>query len=285
MIIQDFTIKCPDNIELAATLYKPEALKGAIMIAPATGIKKQFYTSFATYLVNNGYGVITFDNRGIGASRNGNINAINASLINWGRLDMSAVYNTLKLTFPNTKYHLVGHSAGGQLVGLMSNGSELSSIVNFASSSGSLKNMKYPFKISASFFLNVFIPINNLLFGKTNSQWVGMGEPLPKNVGKQWTKWCNGSGYVKVDFNKAIQEHSYNALTFPSLWMHATDDGIANYQNVKEMADVYLNSDVEILTFNPKELGYKDIGHMKFFSSKRKDLWKHALTFLDKHSS
>lgn len=281
---KDITIKCSDNIELSATVYQPETVKGAIMIGPATGIKKRFYNSFATHLAENGYGVITFDNRGIGGSKNGNINKIDASLTNWGRLDMATVFEQLKELFPNTKYHLVGHSAGGQLVGLMHNGAEFSSMVNFASSSGNLGNMTFPFRISAEFFMNMFIPFNNFFFGKTNSQWVGMGETLPKKVAQQWQKWCNGSGYVKTAFGKEIKEHNYDVLKFPSLWIHATDDGIANYKNVKEMVAVYTNSDVEIVTLNPKELGYKEIGHMKFFSSKNKELWKYALDFLDKHN-
>jgi len=56
---------------------------------------------------------------------------------------MPAVFEQLKTTFPNTKYHLIGHSAGGQLVGLMHNALELTYIFNYASSSGELKNMSH----------------------------------------------------------------------------------------------------------------------------------------------
>ncbi|XQF94486.1 hypothetical protein ACOBV9_19070 (plasmid) [Pseudoalteromonas espejiana] len=46
------------------------------MIAPATGIKQQFYANFATYLQQHGFGVITFDNRGIGQSLNRSIKKV-----------------------------------------------------------------------------------------------------------------------------------------------------------------------------------------------------------------
>ena len=95
-------IKCSDGFELAGTLYEPDRLLGAVMMAPATGIKKRFYHSFAQYLVNHGYGVICYDNRGIGDSINENINNIGASLVNWGRLDMSAVLNIIKKLFPKS---------------------------------------------------------------------------------------------------------------------------------------------------------------------------------------
>ena len=274
-------IKCTDDFELAATLYEPNSIKGAIMMAPATGIKKGFYNSFASYLAENGYGVICYENRGIGKSIKGNINKIDASLINWGKLDMSAVLDKLKTSFPNQSYHLIGHSAGGQLAGLMNNSLQLKSMLNFASSSGSLRNMTYPFKLTALFFMNVFIPLSNFLFGKSNSHWVAMGEPLPKLVAKQWRKWCNGKGYVATDFDKEIKSHLYDELKFPSMWLYAKDDAIANITNVKEMAGVYSQSKAEIVVIDPNELESKQIGHMGFFSSKNKELWKYALKWLN----
>ncbi len=283
MTKKDILIKCEDNFDLTATIYKPLSTKGAILIAPATGIKRRFYNSFATFLAQNGYGVICFENRGIGDSKKGSINDINASLINWGRLDMTAALEMLKMSFPKQEYHLIGHSAGGQLVGLMNNGTEIKSMFNFASSSGSLHYMTYPFKLTALFFLNFFIPISNFLFRRTNSQWVGMGEPLPKLVAKQWKKWCNGKGYVETDFGDEINDHFYDQLEFPSMWLHAKDDGIANYKNVKDMTRVYTRSKIEIMSIDPKELGLTQLGHMGFFSSKNKNLWKFTLDWLDKN--
>ena len=285
MQITDITIQCKDKNELTGTVFTPTDLKAAVMIAPATGIKRRFYHAFATYLAENGYGVISFENRGIGDSRQGALNRWDASLVSWGSVDMPAVLDKLKTSFPNVSYHLIGHSAGGQLVGLMHNASELQSIFNVAASSGSLTNMHFPFKMVAYFFLNIFIPFNNLLFGFTNSQWLGMGEPLPKTVAAQWSKWCNGKGYAEVDFGHAIQQHWYDKITLPSLWLHASDDDIANSENIKDMLRVYSHIQSEIITLKPKELGYKTIGHMKFFSSKYDALWSYALNWLDQHTT
>jgi len=234
----------------------------------------------ATFLAESGYGVICFNNRGIGDSKTVDIKHSNTSKIDWGRLDMTAVFNQLKVEFPNHKYHLIGHSAGGQLVGLMDNALELSSIFNYACSSGCLSNMSYPFKFQAHFFMNFFIPMSNLLFGKTNSHWVGMGEALPKQVANQWRKWCNGKGYLETDFGKAIQEHYYYDLDIPSKWLHAVDDQIANLKNVKDMMRVFTKSKKSLVSLNPKKLNIKEIGHMKFFSSKNKILWVYVLDWL-----
>ena len=65
---KEIKIKCSDNFELAGTLYETTDLKAAIMLAPATGIKRKFYHSFCKFLAQNGYAILSFDNRGIGDS-------------------------------------------------------------------------------------------------------------------------------------------------------------------------------------------------------------------------
>ena len=281
-------VRCEDSTLLAAHLYQPmNDCLGAVMIAPATGIKKEFYAAFASYLAEQGFGVLTFDNRGIGASRSSVLSTSDASLQCWGEKDMPAVFNILKAKFPDTKYHLIGHSAGGQLVGLMHNASELSSMFNFACSSGCLKNMKWQYRIKAHFFMNIFIPLNNALFGHVKSHLVGMGEPLPKKVARQWQQWCNGQGYVKTAFGRSVHQHLYDDLELPSTWSYAVDDDIANYDNVVDMINVFskAKSHADIVAYNPKEYALNEIGHMKFFSRKAKPLWNDVLTWLSIHSS
>lgn len=284
---QDVAISCPDNISISGTIYHSSLpLKGAVMIAPATGIKQVFYAKFAMFLAQQGFGVITYDNRGIGKSLTGDIKKSSASLQCWGQQDQTAVLDRLMSEFPSTSYHLVGHSAGGQLVGLMPNSHNLTSIFNFACSSGCLKNMHFPYAFKAQFFMNLFIPASNLIFGHAKSQWVGMGEPLPKQVAKQWQHWCNGQGYVKTAFGKTIFEHHYDELDVPSLWLNAEDDDIANNTNVADMISVFTKAKHRAQTqvLSPEYYNVEDIGHMKFFSSQRKQLWPIAINWLTKHS-
>lgn len=281
MPMEDIQIICSDNSELAATIFNSATkLKGAIMIAPATGIRRKFYYSFATFLAENGYGVITFDNQGIGNSTSGNLKNSKASLVSWGQCDMSAVFASLKTHFPNVKYHLIGHSAGGQLVGLMNGATELTSIFNVSCSSGSIRNMKYPFKLTAQFFMHCFIPLNNLLWGYTNAQWIGMGDTLPQKVAQQWADWCKGTGYVKNYLDTTNDKHFYNELQCPSLWISSMDDDITSDENVKDMARVFPNLKITLQTLNPKDYGLKEIGHMNFFSKDYKQLWNITLDWL-----
>ena len=275
-------ILCEDGFTLSGAVYQPREPKAAVMVAPATGIKKRFYHAFACYLAERGYGVLCFDNRGIGESLQGSVRESTASLVSWGVLDMPAVLETLKELFPDRRYHLIGHSAGGQLAGLMKNGADLTSMFNVACSSGSLRNMGVPFRIRALFFMNVVIPASNLLFGHTKAHWFGMGEPLPRQVGREWARWCNGQGYLKVDFGTSIHEHHYDTLAIPSRWVAATDDPIACEANVREMIGVYSRIRSDVMFLEPREFGFDEIGHMGFFSSKKSALWTCATDWMDR---
>jgi len=283
--VYSLTIMTERNQALTATVYRPKAsVEKAIMIAPATGIKRQFYHNFAHYLAEQGFGVLTFDNEGIGESLTTDLAKCDASLISWGRHDMPAVLDALQDEFADASYHLVGHSAGGQLIGLMPNYESIASVFNVACSSGCIKNMDMPYKIRAMGFMDVFIPITNLTLGYTPSDKIGMGEPLPKGVARQWREWCNGSGYIKTAFGKSIHTHFYDDITMPALWLGFSDDDIANSKNMDDMIRVYSQMPVQKHFLDPKDFGLSSIGHMRYFSSrtnaKAPELWQMASNWL-----
>ena len=260
------------NQALAATVYRPkEGTTTAIMIAPATGIRRHFYHSFALYLAESGFGVLTFDNEGIGESLSTNLAKCDASLISWGRHDMPAVLDALQDEFPEASYHLIGHSAGGQLIGLIPNYQAITSVFNVACSSGRIKNMGMPYKLKAMGFMDAFIPLSNLTLGYTPSDKIGMGEPLPRGV---------------TAFGKSIHTHFYDALSMPALWLGFSDDDIANSENMDDMIRVFTNMPVEKRFLNPEDFGLNHIGHMRYFSSKTNakapELWQMAVDWFSK---
>ncbi|MEM7645334.1 MAG: alpha/beta fold hydrolase [Pseudomonadota bacterium] len=282
--IVDRKITCQDQRELAATVFRPTGpLRGAILIGGATGIRRVFYRHFSQALCENGYGILTFDFRGVGDSSLQNPKKDRADIIQWGERDLNDAFGELMKEFPSTKYHLIGHSAGSQLTGLMKNHPHLQSQVSVAGSTGNINNMKAPFWWSAQFFMRVFIPLSNLLFGYSKLDLVNMGQPIPKRVGQQWCEWCLSTGYIRAGLGHEIKSHFYDKVSIPILWLNATDDPIANNENVQEMIELHPNAKSETKTLDPKEIGIKEIGHMKFFSQKNKSLWPVVFEWIEKH--
>lgn len=199
---------------------------------------------------------------------------------------MPAVLDALQDEFADATYHLIGHSAGGQLIGLMPNYQAIKSVFNVACSSGRIKNMGMPYKLKAMGFMDAFIPLTNLTLGYTPSDKIGMGEPLPRGVARQWREWCNGAGYIKTAFGKSIHTHFYDELSMPAMWLGFSDDEIANSKNMDDMIRVFTQMPVEKRFFEPKEFGVSSIGHMRYFSSrtnaKAPELWQMAVDWLNK---
>ena len=115
-------IAARDGHPLHAIVYEPAAEpERVVLVTAAMGVKQAFYEPFARYLARSGCAVITFDYRGIGKSLSGPIGAAQASLRDWGERDYPAVIDFARARFRDTPLQIVGHSVGGQLVGMLEN--------------------------------------------------------------------------------------------------------------------------------------------------------------------
>lgn len=95
---EDIQIQCRDNYVLSGRYYPSKSNtkhSHPILICPATGITKNFYHSFAEWLSEQGYNVLSSDFRGIGDSLHGRIKDSKASIVQWGQLDIPAAIETL----------------------------------------------------------------------------------------------------------------------------------------------------------------------------------------------
>jgi predicted alpha/beta hydrolase len=92
--------------------------RNVVIIAPATSVKAEYYHRFAGFLFENGSDVVTFDYRGIGASRPPDMRAVEASYVDWGRRDLEAVLRYVAEHYPGQPIDVVAHSIGGFAVGL-----------------------------------------------------------------------------------------------------------------------------------------------------------------------
>ncbi len=146
--------------------------------------------------------------------------------------------------------------------------------------------MGMPYKLKAMWFMDVFIPTTNLALGYTPADKIGMGEPLPRGVARQWREWCNGAGYIKTAFGKSIHTHFYDELSTPALWLGFSDDDIANSENMDDMIRVFTKMPVEKRFLDPDDFGLNQVGHMLYFSGKTNakapELWQMAVDWLSK---
>src|SRR4051794_33825871 len=135
MLRQDLVIPALDGFPLAATLYRPAAPpRRLVVVNSAMGVRRQFYGAFAAFLAGRGYAALCYDYRGIGGSTGRPTGA--ARLGDWGERDFAGVLAWARQAHPRAAIGCVGHSLGGQLVGLAEEAGRIDAFLAVAAQSG-----------------------------------------------------------------------------------------------------------------------------------------------------
>ncbi|MCA4898263.1 MAG: alpha/beta fold hydrolase [Bacteroidota bacterium] len=283
MITKKITITARDGYPLAATWRQPSTdMKGVIQFHGGTGIPQQVYGNLAAFLSEQGYATITFDYRGIGESKPETLRGFQASLHDWS-VDMTSVFDWVISTYPNAKKTIIGHSMGGQLIGLMENHAHVHQLFLIASSTGYWSDMSSPYKWLMPPLWFVFIPVTTAIYGFAHAKKIAQGENLPKGVALQWRKWCIDSRYFERDFRESNIPVYFDQIRVPLTSIQITDDPIANHITANKILAYYTNAQVQVRKVTPSDLNVEKIGHTGYFSRRFKDsLWQNLLSDIDR---
>ena len=127
----DIVVPAADGYPLGATLFLPRGTKRhAVLINSATAVPRKLYRGFAGYLARRGCAVLTYDYRGTGDSRQQAMTGYNqpkslvgfkATMADWAALDITATVSWMRGRYRDLPFAYVGHSFGGQALGLLPN--------------------------------------------------------------------------------------------------------------------------------------------------------------------
>lgn len=281
---EPMAIRCEDGERLAARFFAraavarpgPEA-HGApplpVLMAGATGIRQQFYRSFAAWLAAQGHDVLTFDYRGIGQSLQGPLKHSPARLLDWGGLDIPAALEALLSHTGAAQAVLVGHSAGAQMLGVMPNHHKVARLIGVAASTGWFRTMRPGFRAKAVLGLRVIVPLAARLTGYAPTAALGLGENLPAQVGVDWGRWCAAGGYARHGVRGLPHWDLHAEVRTPVTVFHASDDDIANPGSVADLVAGWPNAPVSVHELQPRQHGLARIGHMDWFRRSHAGLW------------
>jgi predicted alpha/beta hydrolase len=279
-------ISCDDGFDLAGRFYRSAATRpsrGAVLVSGATGVPQGFYSAFAAHLASRGFPTLTYDYRGVGSSRPGSLRGFDARMQDWARRDASAALAWLRQREARPLF-LVGHSLGGQLVGLVRGHEELRAILSVATSTGTWWEMSGSYRIFCAFVWYILAPLGLGLAGYLPARRLGLGEDLPAGVAREWSRWCRSADY----FGRHLPPEDLQAMRDvrqPWRSIAFTDDPIANRTTVPALLSFYPNASLDSRFVAPHEIGASRIGHLGFFSRRRGDrLWPLAVEFLEAYS-
>lgn len=274
---ENLNIICSDGYSLAARYYPNQynhTRRLPVLICPATGITKSFYHAFAAWLSEQGHAVLCFDFRGIGDSLHQPLKHCEASIVDWGQLDIPAAVNSLLQKSQAEQVILLGHSAGGQLLGINPEYHKVAKVVAVSGSTGHVKGLKGRTRLLAPVMFNLIFPIARLTHGYGPTNAIGMGENLPKNVAQQWAQFCSKPGYVINAVGKTVERDFHSEIQCPITAIWTTDDEIATEANVQDLLRLYPNAATSMIELEPHRFSHKSIGHMAMFKKSHQNLWE-----------
>lgn len=207
---------------LAASVFESPGSNTAVLVNAATGVPRQFYRHFAAYLRDHGWTVVTYDYRGIGGSAPPSLRGFGARMRDWALIDMPAVIDWLSARFQMRRLFVVGHSFGGQAIGLIEQPERISAMVGVSAQSGYWGVQGGAEKYRARFAVTVMIPVLSRLFGYFPWSRFAAGEDLPAGVALEWARWCRNRDYLLGDATLPLER--YDDFAAPILAYSIEDD-------------------------------------------------------------
>lgn len=287
------TFEAKDGVPLEGTLFEPEGdPRGALFISSGTGIPRGFYKRFARAAAERGFATLTYDYRGVGGSAPDRLRGYGARYRDWGQQDIPGVIAWLGERYPDLPLFTVGHSTGGQQLGLAENVGKIQAAVFVAVSTGYWKGMPMPFGLFTFALWKAWLPVAVRLYGHAPFRKLRYGENLPVEVAREWGAWCLEPEYMAAYFDEDGRKRSpdgkpfgpthFDRASFPIRAYYFTDDNISTRANVPPMLALYDAAEVETRWVEPSDVGVKEAGHLGFFrASIGQPLWEEALEWLE----
>ncbi len=303
-------IRAADGYALAGHRFAPLRKAHAAVVLPAAmGVGQAYYRSFAEHLAAQGFAVLTFDYRGTGESAPRRLRGFKATLDDCARLDYDAALREARAFVDAerngdesaddgngnsggagsdaapAKLFVVGHSLGGQLIGMVPSRNLIDGVVTIACGSGYWRE-NTPQLLRRVWLMWYFaVPVYTLLAGYFPGRRVRKVGDLPKGVILQWSRWCRDRDYL-VGAEGPGARAAFADVRCPMLSLSFTDDEMMSARNTESLHGFYVNAQKTMRRIAPSDIGVPRIGHFGFFrTSFRDSLWREATQWLRRQSA
>ena len=202
-----------------------------------------------------------------------------ADLFDWAR-DYENVIDHAHAALPDRPLHLLGHSLGAQLPGLLNNQHKVSGMLTIAAGSGYWRENAPRLKRVVPYFWFVLVPIATRLFGYFPGKKLRKVGDLPAGVVMQWRKWCLTPGYSVGAEGEGVRRRYANAR-FPVHALSITDDELMTLRGTHSLVGLYPNAPSEVESIAPADVGVRRLGHFGAFRSEHQaQLWPRMAQWL-----
>ncbi|WP_328185935.1 alpha/beta hydrolase family protein [Marinobacter sp. OP 3.4] len=281
VVRQDVTLTTDGGHKISVRVFPAREAHSVVVVAGAMGVGQHCYEKFARFLCNEGFTAITFDYFGSGESLSTTLKDCPVRLTEWGTEDCQAVLQFAREHYPGQRLHWIGHSVGGQLLGLTPSVNDLDNIITIACGSGYWRENAAPTRRVAWLLWFFLAPVSLRLLGYFPGKRLNIVGDLPPNVMRQWRRWCLNREYAVGAEGPSVRQQ-YAAVRVPITTVAFTDDEMMSRRNTESLHGFFSNAPVTLRFIDPADIGEKHIGHLGWFRDRYRDsLWRaHLLPLL-----
>ncbi|WP_129360986.1 MULTISPECIES: alpha/beta hydrolase family protein [Micrococcaceae] len=247
-----------------------ETAQGVALIVPAIATRARHYNGFARWLADQGLVAVSFDYSGFGESLVGSLKDSDVNILNWAD-DARTVIDWIGEQGPTLPVTWIGHSLGGQLLGLAGDRGVTKSIF-VASGVGS--GWKSPWQTAVPGMAMFFLvgPVAQKICGYYPGRKLRFFGNLPSGVMSQWTRWVAYPRYILGERPWLAPE--YAAVESPITAISFTDDVVMSKSALRMLLSFYSGARRLHFRYSPRDLGVDSIGHMGPFRAASAAIWK-----------
>ncbi len=277
------TIPCSDGVTIGGHLWLAPtgASFGSIIVNAATGVQARYYHRYACFLANHGFDVLTYDYRGIGASRPPRLRGCGYRWRDWGERDFEAALCFMHERSPSARLMVVGHSIGGFLPGLADSAGLIARMLTVGAQYAWWGDYAPCQRAGLFFKWHIAMPFITALCGYFPGRRLGWLEDLPDGVANEWS--FRGPRFERSHPRGERQAvlAGMAAVTAPILAIAVSDDELGTVPAIRRTLGYYTGAARTAVLLKPSDYGRKAIGHFNLFhDSHAAGFWTDTLLWL-----
>ena len=286
IVSEPVTLVAEDGYPLAAHAWCPddavarEACRGVVVINPATAVKASYYHRYARYLAGQGFRVLTYDYRGIGASRQGSLRDWkHITKMDWGRFDCEAALAWSTQQHADLPLYVVAHSIGGMTVGLAPSNHHIVRCLTVGAQFAYWPDYASASRLSMWLRWHLTMPVLTAVLGYFPAKAMGWHEDLPAGAAYEWA--FRGKQLDAKRGALAETLSHFRGMRGEILAIDISDDPFGTPEAVERLLAYFENSRRYRQTITPASTGEASIGHFAYFHEKFRDtLWRDSVRWL-----
>lgn len=275
-------IHCSDGYALQAADFAPasaSARQATVIICPAIFIRQRFYSRFAAYLARSGYHALTLTNRGMGRSLAAETRRWDHWLGHWAELDLPAVLAHARAARPADRLFVVGHSMGGQLVGMSPVVHQLDGIVTVAATAAYWGHWPWPMKLAILAWYNA-IPLLGRALPSFPASRLGVGPDVDSRLVRDWARWGRHPRYLHGPFGLQSQMQNYRGRVLA--YSFDDDRRLGCRAAVEALHVCFHRARLTHRHVAPNEVGADWLGHFGYFrQATGQRLWEQTVQWIE----